>query len=93
MGKFQKNNAEKTVFLKLTEYRWWVKLWSDSDGMIWVEIPGKDFISSTNLDKDSNQIRIFSGDKQLMGIFSPLSNFLSIKTFDDFYDGQCKEIK
>ncbi len=27
------------VFLKIAKYRWWVGLWSDSDGAIWIEIP------------------------------------------------------
>ena len=28
-----------TVYLKFEEYRWWVGLWSESDGAIHVDIP------------------------------------------------------
>jgi hypothetical protein len=29
----------------------------------------------------------------MKGHFSPLSKFISVKISDDFFDGQCKEIK
>ncbi len=79
--------------MKLTEYRWWVHLWSDSDGMIQVEIPGKFLDSSTNIKEVGDQIQIFDYQKRMKGYFSKLSKFISINTFSDFFDGTCKEIK
>ena len=93
IGKFQNNNTDKTVFLKHSEYRWWVSLWSDSKGMMWFEIPTKTVDVSTELREGGNLIRILGFNNEMKGIFSPLSKSLSIKINGDFFDGLCKEIK
>lgn len=93
IGKFQNTNNETSIFLKHSEYRWWVGLWSKSNGTIWVELPGKNLDVSTDLNSNENQIFIFDYKKELKGIFSPLSKHISIKITNEFYDGSCKEIK
>jgi hypothetical protein len=93
IGKFQNTNKETSIFLKHSEYRWWVSLWSKSSGTMWVETPGKNLDVSTDLNSGENQIFIFDYKKELKGIFSPLSKHISIKLTDHFYDGSCKEIK
>ena len=43
IGKLENNNltSDVTLFMKLKEYRWWVHLWNESDGLVWIEVPGK----------------------------------------------------
>jgi len=36
-----KSKRAVTAFIKLHEYRWWVGLWSDSQGALWLEIPNE----------------------------------------------------
>ena len=93
IGKFQKNNTDKTIFLKHSQYRWWVSLWSDSIGMMWFEVPNKTVDVSTDLRQGGNLIRILGFDNELKGMFSPLSKSISVKISGDFFDGTCKEIK
>lgn len=92
-GSFQKNSTNKVIFLKHKEYRFWVSLWSDSKGMLWVEIPGKDLDVVTEIKEAGTLLQLYGYNKEMKGHFSPLSKFISIKISDDFYDGQCKEIK
>ncbi len=93
IGKFQKNNTDKTIFLKHSEYRWWVSLWSDSIGMMWIEVPKKTVDVSTELRDGGNLIRLLGFNNELKGMFSPLSKSISVKIDGDFFDGLCKEIK
>lgn len=93
VGKFQKINTDKTIFLKHSEYRWWVSLWSDSIGMMWFEVPNKTVDVSTDLRRGGNLIRILGFDNEMKGMFSPLSKSISVKIGGDFFDGICKEIK
>lgn len=92
-GSFQKNSTDKVIFLKHKEYRFWVGLWSDSKGMLWVEIPGKDLDVVTDIKEAGTLLQLYGYNKEMKGHFSPLSKFISIKISSDFYDGQCKEIK
>ena len=92
-GSFQKNSTQKSVFLKHKEYRFWVGLWSDSKGMLWIEIPGKDMDVVTEIKEAGTLLQLYGYSKEMKGHFSPLSKFISVKISDDFFDGQCKEIK
>ncbi len=92
-GSFQKNSTNKVIFLKHKEYRFWVSLWSDSKGMLWIEIPGKDMDVITDIKEVGNLLQLYGYSNEMKGYFSTLSKFISIKLSGDFYDGQCKEIK
>jgi hypothetical protein len=46
--------------MRLTEYRWWVNLWNDSDGMLRVEIPGNNAESFFYLKRVKDQIQIWA---------------------------------
>jgi hypothetical protein len=93
IGKVQNTNNETKVYLKHSQYRWWVSLWSDSIGMMWIEVPNKTVDVSTELRDGGNLIRLLGFDNELKGIFSPLSKSISVKIDGDFFDGLCKEIK
>lgn len=93
IGKFKNTNMETSIFLKHSEYRWWVSLWSESKGMMWIEVPNKTVDVSTELREVGNLIQLLGFKNELKGMFSPLSKSISIKIDDDFFDGSCKEIK
>ena len=61
--------------------------------MVWIEFGGNNMDLSTNLKKVGNQIQILNDDGSMKGHFSKLSNFISVNTKNDFFDGTCKEIK
>lgn len=92
-GSFQKNTIDKVIFLKHKEYRFWVSLWSESIGMLWIEIPGKSMDLVTDIKEVGHLLQLYGYNKEMKGHFSTLSKFISIKIFGDFYDGQCTEIK
>ncbi len=92
-GSFQKNSTNKVIFLKHKEYRFWVSLWSDSKGMLWVEIPGKDMDVVTDIKEVGNLLQLYGYSNEMKSFFSTLSKFISIKLSGDFYEVQCKEIK
>ena len=93
IGKFQNANDEISIFLKHSEYRWWVSLWSESQGMMWFEVPNKTVDVSTELRMGGNLIRILGSNDEIKGMFSPLSKSISVKISSEFFDGTCKEIK
>ncbi len=92
-GSFQKNTTDKVIFLKHKEHRFWVSLWSESKGMLWIELPGKDMDVVTDIKEVGNLLQLYGYNKDFKGHFSTLSKFISLKISSDFYDGQCKEIK
>lgn len=85
-----------TVYLELEEYRWWVKLWSESDAAIRIEIPNTYVDYFGNVKKTGNQYQVFDTSKSFKGNFSILSKTLAIrlpvKLKTDFFDGTCKKI-
>lgn len=93
IGKFQNTNNETSIFLKHSEYRWWVDLWSESKGMMWFEVPNKTVDVSTELRMGGDLIRILGFNNEIKGMFSPLSKSISVKISGNFFDGTCKEIK
>ncbi len=83
--------TDSTIFLKMVEYRWWVGLWSDSDGHIWLEAPGRSVEYFPRLQEiDSlDQFRIMSNQMQLQGDFSTLSGRLYLETSLGTFGGTC----
>ena len=94
-GTIQKKEAEEylTVFLKLGVLSSHTKLWSDSDGSLWVESPNQWVDSYTDLDKVADSYQIYSYENELKGNFSTLSKTIMLDTDFGFYDGRCKEIE
>lgn len=96
-------NAEEkmpiTVFTKIVQYRWWVGLWSDNNGNVWVEIPNKalEYYEQMEVVGDQRQIyNTISSDgtkaKKMAGNFSTLSRVLALKMSLGFFDGKCEPI-
>ena len=89
-----------TLFMRLTEYRWWVKLWRDSDGMVSIEAPkeGMPYEPYLYLDKVGDSERhIYEssgvGNTDLKGAYYKLSNHLKLDTSRGFFEGECVPLR
>ncbi|MDO8207750.1 MAG: hypothetical protein Q7T38_08025 [Gallionella sp.] len=89
----QNNSQQATIFMKLHEYRWWVGLWSDSDGSVWVEVPNRTVEYFERVIEVGDQLQIYDYQRNLKGYFSSLSKSLSIKTAAWSFDGTCKKVE
>lgn len=78
-----------TVYIKLEQYRWWVGLWSESNGSLHVEVPNTSIDYFGHVVKVGDQFQIFDGQRNLKGDFSALSNTLAFGTTSGFFDGNC----
>ena len=83
----------KTIYILLEEYRWWVSLWSDSDGNLKLEIPNELVDYYSHVVEVGNQLQIYEPPNEMKGYFSTLSKTLSLKTQYGFFDGKCVSIK
>jgi len=90
-GNITANNIpqESTIYIILNEYRWWVGLWSKSDGDLKFEIPNITVGYYTPLYEVGEQLQIYDGEK-IAGNFSKLSHALALKVSRGFFDGTCK---
>lgn len=87
------NTEPKTIYIVLDEYRWWVGLWSDSDGNLQLEIPNETVEIYLHLVEVGNQIQIYyDSPNEMKGNFSKLSKTLALKGYFGFFDGKCKAI-
>jgi hypothetical protein len=81
-----------TAYMKLHEYRWWVGLWSDADGALWVEVPNEMLEYFENVTRVGDQLQIRDSQNKPQGMFSALSKTLAFKTHLGFFDATCKRI-
>lgn len=81
-----------TIYMKLNEYRWWVGLWSDSDGSVWLEIPNRTLEYFERVVEIGDQLRFYE-QKEPRGHFSALSKNLAVITISWSFDGTCKKIE
>jgi hypothetical protein len=93
-GTLMANGADGpvTAFFRLEDYRWWVHLWSDSDGALWLEMPqhGADYYSKISTEgKDSVVIQRKPGE--ISGKFSRLSEHLWLTTAYGLLEGDCSK--
>lgn len=84
------------VYMKLTEYRFWVDLWSDSDGSIMLEVPNEWVGYYAQVEEEGDQLQIYETypQKALKGNFSKLSKTLAIDLGSPFgfFDGSCTAV-
>ena len=84
---------EITAYIKLKEYRWWVGLWSDSHGNLWLEIPNEFVVNFGNIRENGDQLQILDYTGKLEGIYSRLSGTLALNSVGGFIDGKCVRIE
>jgi hypothetical protein len=80
-------NQKTELFMKITEYRWWI-FWGNSDGYMNVEIPNKKADYFEKLEINENNIFIYENNG-IVGIFSKLTNYLKIESDYLSFDGKC----
>ena len=90
---FDESSESKTIYIVLEEYRWWVGLWSDSDGNVKLEIPNKHLDYYSHVVEVGSQLQIYDPPNEMKGHFSTLSKTLALKTPYGFFDGKCVGIK
>ncbi|MBW9266757.1 MAG: hypothetical protein K1563_01225 [Candidatus Thiodiazotropha sp. (ex. Lucinisca nassula)] len=81
-----------TLHAAIAEYRWWVGLWSDSDGDMTVEIPNQVSDYYGHLVKIGNQIQIHLAPGDIKGQYSMLSKSLNLELPTGSFEGECKKI-
>jgi len=94
-GRLESNNiaSQKILYFKLVEYRWWVHLWNDSDGIVNAEIPGKNLEYFSELKEVGDQIQIYKRKGSLIGgYYSKLSNHIGLDGDFGNFEGKCKLI-
>ena len=89
---FENDLKPTTIYIILEEYRWWVGLWSDSDGNMQLEIPNKTLEYYSHVVEVGTQLQVYNFQKEMKGHFSSLSNTLDLSTPLGFFDGKCKNI-
>lgn len=90
----ESNPEPLKIHVKLQEYRWWVGLWSDSDGSMFIEIPNQTLEYVSHIKQAGDQLQLFddpsSGDRSMKGSFSTLSHEIAVRVTDiGFFDGTC----
>ena len=83
-----------TIYVALNEYRWWVGLWSDSDGNLKVELPNGHYFYYGTIKGTGDHLQIFDGFQDKLenkGSYSKLSKSLKfvIAPFVGFFEGTC----
>lgn len=87
----QGSSQRGTIFMKLLEYRWWVGLWGDSHGSVWVEIPNRALEYIERVVEAGSQLQFYDFQNIPKGHFSTLSKSLAITTPTWSFEGTCKK--
>ena len=77
------------VFFRITEYRWWVHLWSESDGSVSLEVPNTTVEYYGHVKVLGDQLQILRDPSSIKGSFSKLSHFLLLATPVGAFEGTC----
>lgn len=78
-----------TIYIRYTEFKWWVALWSKSGGSMIVESPNNIFTYYDNVTRGDMQNLIFAGGKQ-KGLFSPISKAITVSIQSEYFQGICE---
>jgi hypothetical protein len=77
------------VFLRITEYRWWVHLWSESDGSVSLEVPNTTVEYYGHVKVVGDQLQIYRDPSSMKGNFSKMSHYLLLSTSVGPFEGSC----
>lgn len=94
----KESSQPTTLWFALDRYRWWVGLWSDSDGNLKMEMPMTSGYYG-HVEAIGHYLHIFDVDYsggtrrvKRQGYFSTLSKALSLTTPAGEFQGTCKQI-
>jgi hypothetical protein len=89
-----------TLFMTLTEYRWWFRLWNESDGIVVIEAPkeGLPQQSYAAIKSVGNSMRRISenfgkNSSGLHGVFYKVSRYLALDTPRGHFEGTCVSMR
>lgn len=80
------------MFVKHNRYRWWVHLWSNSDGEITAEVLHGMRAYYSEVEEFGDSINI-AQDGTRMGVLSRLSMGIDLKTPEGLFTGTCKQVE
>lgn len=81
----------RDIYLIVTAYRWWVDLWSDSDGMLWVEVPREPDLYFEDVRRVGDHWQVFK-DGENVGDFSTLSGAIFLQLPIGIFTGTCRNL-
>jgi hypothetical protein len=81
-----------TVFLEIAEYRWWIGLWSDSNGSVSIEVPTEWVDYAPRVADLGELINFYGFRNEAKGQYSRLSQTLSYERPNGVFEGTCKAI-
>ena len=93
-GKVTLNGVKTSekIFIRLERYRWWVGLWSSSDGSLHLQIPNELTTYFSDLSITKTQV-IIRDDVLPIGVYQLLSRSFSIQVTRGYYfEGACIQI-
>ena len=83
--------TQSTLNLRLTQYRWWVKFWNDSDGMLKIEIQAGHPEWFLYLNRAGDQLMIARDiGATFSGHYSMGSKHLNLLTGSGEFSGECR---
>jgi len=78
---------EEEIYFKFQKYRWWVHLWSDSDGTVHIDRNGTlDYIHNIKIVGGWGDV-VFEGDER--GRYSAMSRTMRYISGKDVFEGKC----
>jgi hypothetical protein len=81
-----------TVFLEIAEYRWWIGLWSDSNGSVSIEVPTEWLDYAPRVADLGELIHFYGFRNEAKGQYSKLGRTLSYERPNGVFEGTCKAI-
>ena len=93
-GRFESGPVSEpmTVFMEIAEYRWWIGLWSDSNGSVRIEVPTEGIDFAPRVADLGETMQIYGFRNEAKGQYSKLSQTLSYELPKGVFEGTCKAI-
>jgi hypothetical protein len=93
-GRFESGPVSEpmTVFLEIAEYRWWIGLWSDSNGSVRFEVPTESVDYAPRIADLGERVLIYGFRNETKGQYTKLSQTLSYELPNGVFEGPCKAI-
>ena len=98
-GEVYRAQSEPTVAslkFRMADYRWWMRLWSGSDGSLWLESPQEVVQHYTSLRVTEEYLgrhwNILDSDGKERGGFSTPDGMLGIETSVGLFFGKCLNV-
>ena len=94
-GSFDGTEERVELHFRLSQYRWWVGVWSESDGNILMELPDGSFEYLADVADEDPIFQIYKSPEELIpvGRFSKISDKLTVQTAFGRYNGSCRATK